>query len=142
MNKDYQQIIVMLNYLSPAELVALMEQITLRLKSHLGEPIPVEDEPEDHSPRRYLPRLPQMIEWGLVVPLEDKLYIHNFPDKPALLLDASRVAYQGNTMSINDWAKRVTTWKAVNIYEWVVVERVDQTLDELRRAYINENDWE
>lgn len=108
MNKDFQRIVATLDMLSPAELVALLEQITIQLQSHIGTPDdePVEDT-EDTS-RRYLPRLPQMIQWGLVVPMEDTLYVRDMPDRPALLLDASRVAYQGETMSINDWAKGIT----------------------------------
>jgi hypothetical protein len=52
---------------------------------------------------------------------------------------SSRVAYQGETMSINEWAKQITGWKGVNIYEWVVVKRQGRTLDELRQAYVDEN---
>jgi hypothetical protein len=80
-----------------------------------------------------------MIAWGVVVPMEDTLYVRDVPDQPALLLDASRVAYHGETMGLNDWAKSVTGWKAVNIYEWVVVKRSGRTLDELRRTYMREN---
>lgn len=139
MNKDYQQVLAVLDDLTPAELVALLEQITVRLQSHVGslEEETVE-EPED-LPRRYLPRLPQMIQWGLVVPMEDTLYIRDAPNHPALLLDANRVAYQGVTMSINDWAKQITGWKAVNVYEWVVVKQQGRTLDQLRRAYLGKN---
>lgn len=33
-------------------------------------------------------------------------------------------------MAINEWAKLVTGWKSVNIYESVIVERAGRTLDE------------
>ena len=75
----------------------------------------------------------------LVLPMEDTLYVNGAPEHPALLLDASRVAYQGQTMSLNDWAKAVTGWKAVNVYEWVLVKRQGRTLDDLRRTYLSEN---
>lgn len=39
-------------------------------------------------------------------------------------------------MAINEWAKLVTGWKSVNIYESVIVERAGRTLDELRREYM------
>ena len=142
MNKDYQRALAVLDDLSPAELVALLEQITVRLQSYVG---PLEEETveeQEDITRRYLPRLPQMIQWGLVVPMEDTLHIKDVPEYPALLLDASRVAYQGETMSINDWAKHITGWKAVNVYEWVVVKRQGRTLDDLRRAYMDENGME
>lgn len=140
MNKDYQQAIALLDSLSPEELVALMGKIASHLQQHVGEPVMDSDEEVTESGRRYLPRLPQMIQWGLVVPMEDKLYLRDAPNQPALLLDASRVAYQGETLSINDWAKHITGWKSVNVYEWVVVERTNTTLDDLRRDYMIEND--
>ena len=139
MSKDYQRALAALDGLTPAELVALLEQIALRLQTYVG---PLDAEPveeQDDITRRYLPRLPQMIQWGLVAPMEDTLYLRDMPDKPALLLDASRVAYQGETMSINDWAKHVTGWKGVNVYEWVVVKRRGRTLDDLRRAYMEDH---
>lgn len=142
MAEHYQHILATLDGLTPAEMVALLEQITLRLQAYIGPPEddPVE-EPED-TPRRYLPRLPQMIQWGLVIPMKDTLHLRDAPDQPALLLDASRVAYQGETMGINDWAKLITGWKAVNVYEWVVVKRRGRTLDDLRHAYMDENGLE
>ena len=138
MSKTYQQVVASLDALSAPELVALLGEISIRLQAQVGTPI--EDEAVDAAePRRYLPRLPQMIEWGLVLPMEDTLYVNGAPEHPALLLDASRVAYQGQTMSLNDWAKAVTGWKAVNVYEWVLVKRQGRTLDDLRRTYLSEN---
>ena len=142
MNKHYQQALAALDELTAAELVALLEQVTVRLQAYVG-PLEAESVEDDQdAPRRYLPRIPQLIQWGLLVPMEDTLHIKDNPDHPALLLDASRVAYQGETMSINDWAKHITGWKAVNVYEWVVVKREGRTLDALRRAYLDENDAE
>ena len=113
-------------------------EISVRLQAQVGS-VPTEDTEEATEPRRYLPRLPQMIEWGLVLPMEDTLVVNGAPEHPALLLDASRVAYQGQTMGLNEWAKTVTGWKAVNVYEWVLVKRQGRTLDDLRRAYLSEN---
>lgn len=138
MNKDYQRIVISLDKLNVAELVALLNNIGSRLQTHVGVPDDPIEQTEDAA-RRYLPRLPQMIAWGLVIPLEDTLYVRDTPDQAALLLDASRVAYQGTTMSLNDWAKAVTRWKAVNVYESVLVKRTGRTLDEMRRTYMTEN---
>jgi len=139
MNKNYQHIVETLDKLNPGELVALMNVITTRLQTHVGVPEDERmDEPGDTS-RRYLPRLAQMIVWGVVVPMEDTLYVRDVPLQPALLLDASRVAYQGETLTLNEWAKQVTGWKSVNVYEWVIIKRNGRTLDEVRRAYMSEN---
>lgn len=139
MSKAYDRMIAALDTLTAPELAALLGVISTRLQAQLG---PAEPEPADESgdpARRYLPRLAQMIAWGVVVPMEDTLYVRGIPDQPALLLDANRVAYQGVTMSLNDWAKTVTGWKAVNVYEWSVVKRTGRTLDEMRRAYMADN---
>jgi len=138
MSKTYQQVVASLDTLSASELVALLGEISVRLQAQVGS-VPTEDAEEATEQRRYLPRLPQMIEWGLVLPMEDTLYVNGAPEHPALLLDASRVAYQGQTMGLNEWAKTVTGWKAVNVYEWVLVKRQGRTLDDLRRAYLSEN---
>ena len=137
MNEDYQRIVAALNMLTQAELILLLEQVAARLKSYSGAQEEETADEIDDTSRRYLPRLPRMIEWGLVVPMEDTLYIRDIPEHPALLLDATRVAYQGETLPINDWAKQITGWKSVNIYEWVVVKRAGRTLDNLRQAYMN-----
>lgn len=138
-NKEYQRIIVALDTLTPAELVALLGEVSVRLQLHVGLPEETPSEETDETSRRYLPRMPQMIAWGLVVPMEDTLYVRDHADQPALLLDANRVAYQGETINLNDWAKHITGWKAVNVYEWVMVKRKERTLDDLRRAYLAEN---
>ena len=78
----------------------------------------------------------QLIEWGLVAPLVDKIYIQGHDEQPALLLDPRTVAYRGETVSINDWAKQITGWRAINVYEWVVVAREGKTLATLRAEYM------
>jgi hypothetical protein len=137
MTSAYQQILVLLDKLNPTELATLMGAVAQRMQDLVGG---VEDEEEiEEGSRRYLPRLPQMVKWGLVVPMEDKLFVQDQPDKPALFLDGYRVAYEGKPMPINDWAKQITGWSSVNIYESVVVERENRTLDALRREYMEEH---
>lgn len=139
MGSAYSQAVGLLDKLTPAELAALMGVISQRMQGLVG---PVEEDIEsgnNDTSRRYLPRLPQMIEWGVVVPMEDKLYVQGHEDRPALLLDAYRVAFNGEPMAINDWAKFITGWKAINIYEWIVVQRARRTLDEIRRDYMSEH---
>jgi len=140
---SYKEIIALLDDLTPTEMTSLMGVVAQRLQEFVGVSEP-EDEPieDEEGSRRYLPRLPKLIEWQLVRPMEDKLYVRDMDDKPALLLDGYRVAYNGEPMPINDWAKLMTGWKAVNVYEWVVVERIGQTLDELRREYLRDQGLE
>lgn len=140
MTSAYQQILGLLDKLSPTELAALMGAVAQRMQGVVGG-VEEEEEVEEGS-RRYLPRLPQMIEWGVVVPMEDKFFVQGQPDKPALFLDGYRVAYNGEPMPINEWAKLITGWKSVNIYESVVVERENRTLDDLRREYMQEHGLE
>lgn len=137
----YQQILEALDDLTTSELVTLMTEISYRLQNELQDAgIEMEDyQQPSESSRRYLPRLSKMIEWTLVLPMKDKLFVRNHPEHPVLLLDDSNVVYQGETMSINDWAKKITGWKSVNVYEWVLVERTGLTLDQMRRNYMDEH---
>lgn len=140
MSQQVEKIIEQLDNLSSAELIRLLNEISDRLNEQFGssETSDVEPEEKDTS-KQYLPRMPQIIEWGLVKPMEDKVYIKGEEDKPALLLDSKSVAYDGASMSINDWGKHVTGWKGINIYEWTVVERTGRTLDDMRRDYLDEH---
>ncbi len=74
--------------------------------------------------------------------LNDNIENRELPEKPALLLDGYRVAYNGDSMRINDWGKMLTGWKGFNAYESVVVERTGQTLDEMRREYMRDHGLE
>lgn len=140
MSSDYQRAVDLLDKLSPSELTDLMVQTSKQLQkiTAVAEGLD-EAEAETDANRRYLPRLPQMISWGIVVPLEDKLYVKDQPNKPALLLDSSRVAYHGEILLINEWAKKITGWKSVNVYDWVIVERTGEVLDDMRQRYMKEN---
>lgn len=139
MSTTYQQIINLLDKLTPGELAALMGVIAQRMQGVVGSAEEDEEEQTGGGSRRYLPRLPQMIEWGVVVPMEDKLYVQGHQDQPALLLDAYRVAFNGEPMPINDWAKSMYGWTSINVYESVIVEREGKSLDDLRQAYMTEH---
>jgi hypothetical protein len=142
MSSTYKNIIKDINDLTSAEMVSLLAVIAQRLRDVVGVPDVEDGDEGQEGLRRYLPRLPQMIEWQLVRPTEDKLYVRDMPDKPALLIDGSYVAYNGERMTINDWGKLLTGWKGFNIYEWVIVERTEQTLDEMRHEYMNDHGFE
>jgi hypothetical protein len=89
------------------------------------------------SARQALPRMNQLIEWGLVSP-GDTVYIRGVSEKPASILDANRVRENGQEMTLNDWGKSVTGWSAINIYEWTIDKKTGKTLDALRRQKLAE----
>lgn len=86
--------------------------------------------------RRSLPRLAQMLEWG-VIDVHDRLYVKGHEDQPAVLLDDHQVAYRAEVMGVNAWAQAVTGWQSISIYEWVVQERTGKTLGQIRQEYMD-----
>ena len=94
--------------------------------------------------RTNLPRMPKLFEWGLLKK-GDKLYIRNH-DKEAStaeVIDQRFVNYKGNKITYNQWGQDVTGWSSICIYEWAVKLDCDRTLDNLRRAKLQEiNDGE
>ncbi len=78
-----------------------------------------------------LPRMDWMFERE-VVKKGDKIYVINFSDKTAELIDDKFVLYEGKKMTINEYAKLITGWKAIRIYSWIKVVRCEKTLGELR----------
>ena len=88
------------------------------------------------SPAKY-PRMEWMIEQGLVSS-GDVLCVINHPQEVAILLDATNVEYQGKKMTILEWSKKVTGWKAVQTY--AMIRKVDdsQTLSHLRETRMRE----
>jgi hypothetical protein len=85
----------------------------------------------DKMTRTTLPKLPQLIEWR-VVDIDDELMVNKDSSQLAKLKANCSVECNGVTMSINAWAKQVTGWSAVNIYQWVTVVSKGKTLDVLR----------
>ncbi len=131
------KIVKLLDNLTRDEMLRLISIVSERLLETAPDP-DAEPGDDDERSRRYLPRLPQMIEWGVLV-INDRLYILGHEDKPALLISPHEVVYNAQIMRINDWAKLVTGWKSVNIYEWTVLEHDGRTLDQIRRAYMDEH---
>jgi hypothetical protein len=135
----YERILRLLDDLSWQEQLGLISVIAERLRQTDSEPQQDLDEEEPHEDaegRRWQPRLREMIEWGVITPMEDTLYVAGHPDQSALLLDAYHVAYQGKRMPINEWARSLKGWKSINIYEYVVIHGDGRTLDEIRQAYM------
>ncbi|PAE37599.1 hypothetical protein [Bacillus sp. 7884-1] len=80
---------------------------------------------------RSLPKMPQLFEWG-IMQANQEIYIKKYPEQKAKVVDENTVIYQNETMSYNDFGKKVTGWSSLSVYEWLVVEGQMQTLHELR----------
>lgn len=139
-----EKIVKLLPKLAPDEQFELLDTLTERLRKEWKNQAKTDNEPlatptpkstSSHK-KSWKPRLRNLIEWGLVKPGEDKVYVLGRPDEPALLLDAYSVAYRGEKMPINDWARGVRNWPSINIYEYVVVERNNLTLGQIRQQYM------
>lgn len=89
------------------------------------------------GPRAALPKMPELFAWGLVKS-GDQVFISKFPAEKAKIIDTNTVDYAGQQMGFNIWAKKVTGWSAVNIYEWVMLEKAQKTLDQLRRERLEQ----
>lgn len=87
--------------------------------------------------RTPLPRMSKLFEWG-ILKRGDVVYVQNHPAMKAQVLDDKHVEYNGKQIPFNAWATSVTGWSAINVYEWVVKENGGQTLDDLRRARMNQ----
>lgn len=88
--------------------------------------------------RRILPRIDQMIEWGVVQP-GDVLQARNFEDQ-ARLLDSGLVMVDGEEKSLQVWLKELTGWSSVATYAMTIHLETGRTLAEIRREYMKENE--
>lgn len=144
----FDEVVALLDELSWDEQLALIGILSERVQqvrpgSTDTPDAAVEEQPEeDAEGRRWLPRLKQMIDWDVIKPMEATVYVLGEPDKSALLLDAYTVAYQGQRMPINEWARNIKGWKSINIYPYLVVQGDGRTLDEIRRAYMDSHGME
>jgi len=91
---------------------------------------------ETKKPRAALPRMPQLMEWGIVTP-GMKLTLKGFNDSEATVRDAKTVEFKGEVISFNEWGTRVTQWSAICIYDWAITP-AGKTLSELRAAKMKE----
>jgi len=84
-----------------------------------------------------LPKMEQLAQWGIIRP-GDKVHIRARPSDVAEVIDSKSVRYNDQVMGFNQWGQMVTGWSAINIYEWTFVDGNDKSLDELRRAKMDE----
>ncbi len=55
-----------------------------------------------------------------------------------MVKDDKQVTYLGQDMTYNIWGQQVTSWSAINIYEWAVDQKTNKTLDALRKEKVQE----
>lgn len=91
------------------------------------------------SKKRYLPRMKELFKWSILVP-DQKVYIKNKADSEAVIIDENTVSFNGETMTYNEWAKKVTGWSAMSVYESIIPEGETRTLHEIRLEKMNEMD--
>ncbi len=88
---------------------------------------------DSHIMRVAKPKMKDLIAWK-VVNIGTKLFIKNYPEQTATIVNDKEVEYNGERMSFNKWGCTVTSWVAICIYEWAIPVGGTQTLDELRVA--------
>ena len=87
--------------------------------------------------RAILPRMAALMEWG-VLHKGDVLFIKEYEQEKATVVDARQVSYKERMISYNQWGQEVTGWASINIYEWAVQESTNKTLGKLRREKLEQ----
>ncbi|WBX81547.1 hypothetical protein PD280_07565 [Virgibacillus salarius] len=93
------------------------------------------------SKKRYLPRMKELFEWGILSP-NQKVSIKNQDNSDATVVDEKTVSFNENIMSYNQWGKVVTGWSAMSVYEWIIPEGQTKTLHELRLERLDNRQWD
>lgn len=91
------------------------------------------------APKNYLPRMQKLFEWGLLL-TGATVVIKNNQDLEAVVIDANNVSHKGEILTFNQWGKKVTGWSAINVYEWTMIKGGTETLDQLRRERMKEDE--
>ncbi|WP_201262143.1 hypothetical protein [Lysinibacillus mangiferihumi] len=77
--------------------------------------------------RRIKPKMPQLRKWG-IIKKDTTLSIKGRTSSEETIVSDKEVSYQGNKMKYNEWGQKVTGWSTINIYEWALLEKEEQTL--------------
>ena len=86
---------------------------------------------KDRSRKAQPIRVRQLLQAGLIRP-GDAIWFRGAPDHTATLLSHSDCEFKGRALTINDYARLVSGWKGVNIYDQIVHGATNKTLGELR----------
>lgn len=86
--------------------------------------------------RRTLPNIKDMLSWG-VVTAGDILYAKGYEECEATLLDNGHVMYNESELSLQEWLKKLTNWKSVKTYRYIILKKNGRSLSSIRKEYMN-----
>ncbi len=88
-------------------------------------------------PENNLPNMERLIDEGHVN-IGDNLYITLKPEtSTAKLIEANKVEYNSEVMTLNQWGCLITGWTSIRIYAYVCIVGESETLQEKREKLIN-----
>ena len=97
-----------------------------------------EEQAEEVRTKNNLPRMDWLIEHK-VVNIGDEVYIINYPNEIAKIIDSEHVLYKGRKISFNKYGCELTGWKSIHIYAYMkILDGPDKTLLELREEKMRE----
>lgn len=88
--------------------------------------------------RRSLPRIDEMLEWGVVN--EGDVIVPKGREGEAILLENGNVLVNQVEKSLQSWLREIYGWSSVETYAFSVHKESGKTLSEIRRAYMEEDE--
>ena len=96
-------------------------------------------QPKSQVERRVLPKIKDMLQWG-VVSAGDILVAKGFEEAgEAVLLANGHVRFNGEEISMQYWLRNMTGWKSVETYKFAVHKVSGKSLSEIRKEYMEQN---
>ncbi len=144
------EIEILLKDLTQQEKLQLIEMVTASLREVYDPPTqPMSqvvyaeetDEDDEGNPNpltrryRYLPHRARLFDEG-ILRIGDRIFVKGHEKEVAVFVTPNEVKYNGKVLKIDVWAGLMTGRKNVNVYQWCVLERAGETLDELRLKHL------
>ena len=76
-----------------------------------------------------------------LIKVGDIIYVKNHEDKPATIVDEKKVDFNGRKIKINEYAKEVTGWSTICIYDWLYLKSNGKALGEMRDTKLQESGY-
>ena len=115
-----------------AKMFELVERFILEPGKELQERYVPDTSNQEVVPRRRL-NVEGMMRDG-ILRSGDQLYLQKAQAMTAELVDLDQVSFNGKVMRLMDWAKQVTRWPTINIYDRVWCSRTGKKLEDMRRG--------
>lgn len=87
--------------------------------------------PSERITRGRFPGCDELLEQGIVL-ANDAICFVGKPGNVSTLVDANQVHFAGERLTLNEFARRQSGWKSVNVYRHIIVVRLGVTLGALR----------